>query len=461
MEYEDDVKDKHKMTLTAAWFNLSNCAVGSGILSIPFAFAKMGIIFSILLYIIVTVASWLGMYLLSRTTTILATSSKITKIPRSYRDLIEILVGRIPAILFQILVLIYCFSILVGYLIIIEDLISPVLRWLQLIGITLSESMHTKHVSLFSASIGFIFPISLIRTRSHFKYLSAGAILCVFYFVFLIIFESSVNPFRGVEQLPCWKHEHDVHLFNDFTSIIIGMPIICFALGGHLQSVSLFSELAFPLENEIDDKYLQSNERISKPWNLLRIWSITTASSICFLTIIYVIIGCVSYVCMILPNRAPYGADILRHMIDADPYDGFIQSASLSIGLILLFSYPLFSFPLRAVIDEFVVWCLGDEKTISIAFRYFIETFFIVCCSYIVAITVGDVKVIFGLIGAVGAVLQQFILPSILYFLAHKSALTFYEEPTIYFLSVFIIFFVGLVVGVAACYKILMYSTVL
>lgn len=455
MDEENKEEREDRMTLHAAWFNLSNCAVGSGILSIPFAFAKMGIIFSVLVYIIITVTSWLGMYLLARTTTILATStSQKSKIPRSYRDLIEIVMGRTPAILFQILIVVYCFSILVGYLMIIEDLISPVLRWLQLIGITLSESVHIKHVSLLSASIGFIFPISLIRTRSHFKYLSAGAILCVFYFVFLIIFESSVNPFRGVEQLPCWKHEHDVHLFNDFQSLIIGMPIICFALGGHLQSVSLFSELAFPYEDEMNESYLQSNERITKPWNLLRKWAIITILSMIFLTIIYVIIGCVSYVCMILPGRAPYGADILRHMIDADPYDGFIQSASLSIGLILLFSYPLFSFPLRAVIDEFVVWCLREP--ISKASRYNIETFFIVCCSYIVAVTVGDVKVIFGLVGAVGAVLQQFILPSILYLLVHKN--TFYEEPLFYFLSIFVILVVGLVVGVAALFKILMYS---
>ena len=448
---------KHGMTFTAAWSNLSNCAVGSGILSIPFAFAQMGIIMSVCVYVLVTLSSWIGMYLLARTTAIISTltvsSSQQRLSPNSYRDLVHILLGPLSTVCFQLMILTYCFSILVGYLIIIEELFPPVLRWLQVIGITITETQHFSHFTLLSAVIGLILPISLIRTRSHFKYLSVGAIVCVLYFVFLLSFESSVNPFEGLERMPCWKHDHDIHLFNDVSSAIIGIPIICFALGGHLQSVSLFTELTHSGEIE---EYIDYNSKI---WAVLHKWAVTTALSMLFLSVIYALVGFVSYICMIVPGREPYGADILQHMIDSDPNDGFIQSASLSVGIVLVLSYPLFSFPLRAIVDGFFVYLLPSlNENVSIRTRYNVETLLIVMSSYVVAITIGNVKVMFGLIGATGAVFQQFFLPAVLYLLARNYSGR-KNEPRSLVLGTFLVMVVGCIVGTAAAFKIFLYSS--
>merc|ERR1711879_249340 len=149
----------------------------------------------------------------------------------------------------------------------------------------------------------------------------------------------------------------------------------------------------------------------------------------------------------------PYGADILQHMVDSDPYDGFIQSASLSVGVILLLSYPLFSFPARKIVDDSFLTLLPLGENIPLPFRYSVETFLIVMASYIVAITIGDVKVIFGLIGATGAVLQQFFLPCVLYLLARNYSGK-RDEPKLLVIGTFIVMVVGSIVGVAAVYKI-------
>lgn len=439
-----------------AWFILSNCAVGSGMLSIPFAFAKMGLILSLVVYIIVVFCSWFGMHLLANATWIMGVNSRNSvdrTVPRAYRELIRAIFGPIVTIFFNLFVLIYCFCILVGYLILIRGLIPPILRWLHIETVNFFDLLQSGWASLLILSLCIVFPIASIQNRQYFKYIATGTIICVLYFAFLIVFESSANPFEGVENLPCWRHEHDVHLFNNMQNLIIGLPIICFSFGGHLQSVVLYSQIAFSKTDE--NELLETNQNTDSK---IKRWSSTTALSLLFLTLIYLLVGTVSYVCMIIPGKEPYGADILQHMINADPYDGFIQSASLSICVILIFSYPAYCEPARETLDSILSFFIPAVSTVSKSKRIAIGTGLIIAASYTTAVTIGDIKVVYGLIAATGSVLLQFILPVILYLFSLKYSETGTTNKTM-LLMTFFTFIVGIATAVASCINIIVYST--
>lgn len=442
-------QDDHT-TLTGAWCSLSNCAMGSGILAIPFAFAKMGLLLTLAVYFVVTMASWFGMYLLARTSTLIFLypvdpHANQSDRARTYFDLVHLLMGRRVEMVFRVIVMLYTLGVLVGYMIIMRDLAPPILRWWQVPGMEWLDDGQSGWASLLGVTLFAAIPLSLIRNRVHLQYLSMGAILSIMYFVALIAFESSVNPFQGVERLPCWKQEHDVHLFNNVLNVIIGLPIICFSLGGHLQSVTLFTELsAYPHRASAFSRQIDA----IRMWEMLRRWVWTTALCIAFLTIVYFTIGSISYVCMSQPGEEPYGANILQHLLDVNPYDGFVETASLSIGTTLLLSYPLYCFPLRLVFDH-ALMSVPMMQSVSPLTRHVGETVAIALVSFFIALTVGDVKTVFVVVGTSGSVLLQFILPALLYFRVKRHPEC--HEKSIFFSTMAsLVLVTGLVTAVAS-----------
>ena len=445
-------------TLTGAWCSLTNCAMGSGILAIPFAFAKMGLLLTLVVYALVTISSWFGMYLLARVATLVfhypREENETHDRARTYFDLMHGLMGKGMDRGFRVVVVLYTMGVLVGYLIMLRDLAPPILRWWQVPGMEWLDDDQSGWASLLGVTLFVVIPLSLIRNRVHLQYVSMGAIGSVIYFVALIAFESSVNPFQGVDRLPCWKQEHDVHLFNNVVNVIIGLPIICFSLGGHLQSVTLFTELStYPHQASAYSRQIDA----IRMWEMLRRWVVTTALSIGFLTIVYFAIGSVSYVCMSQPGEEPYGANILQHLLDVNPYDGFVETASMAIGLSLLFSYPLYCFPLRLVLDHALCSMPVVASRSSPLSRHVGETIAIALGSYFLALTVGDVKTVFVVVGTSGSVLLQFVLPALLYFQVKRHPAC-HEQSGFFSIMAGVVLFTGCITAIASLVNLIAFS---
>src|SRR3989338_4014683 len=61
------IKEPGKATPTGTFFNLANCAIGAGILGLPFAFDTMGIGLCIIFWVLVATSSAYTLHLLVKT----------------------------------------------------------------------------------------------------------------------------------------------------------------------------------------------------------------------------------------------------------------------------------------------------------------------------------------------------------------------------------------------------------
>lgn len=132
-----------------------------------------------------------------------------------------------------------------------------------------------------------IFPLACLKRLDSLRYASMFAIVAVLYFTSVVIVYGIIDlnlyrlgrPPSGIplrDQIEYWRWS---------TDIFLGIPIIAFALGGHLQSVSIFRELPNKFRN-------------TASWDKIIIWVVA------FLSAVYISVGTLGYLRYCISNQS-------------------------------------------------------------------------------------------------------------------------------------------------------------
>ena len=105
-----------------------------------------------------------------------------------------------------------------------------------------------------------------------------------------------------------------------------------------------------------------------------------------------------------------------------------IQIASIAIVTVVILSAPLVLWPMRQALDTLIFRGWKDlymDLSWPTRLRYFGLTVVLVGVTYTINAVVGDLKVVFGLTGAIGATVIKVIVPSAVYLkIGHSSPLS-------------------------------------
>lgn len=387
--------DFAKANRKGAFFNVSNCAVGAGILSLPYAFETMGIIQATFIFSIFAVVTCL-------TLQILPLCAKAVG-AKSYEEMIQKAFGSIVTKIFQVIVILYSFGVITGYIVIIGDLLPPIISNWAGKDYPNDYWYFSKVFYQVTITICILLPLACLKRLDSLKFASMFAICSVIYFTLLVVVESAIDfdgyKERGEVQSTGETIGESIVWWNWSTDIFLGIPIMAFAFGGHLQAISIYSEL-------------HPNHRTLSNWSIIAILAVL------FLSTIYLVVGALSYL-RFLPGE---DGNVLEQMLLSEPDNIAIQFATIAMVIVVTLSFPLFTWPMRYSLDRliFYKWISlydpsPEANTLKVKIRYYGLTLSIIFFSLLVATLVGSLEVVFGLTGATGGALIKFIFPAACY----------------------------------------------
>eukprot|EP00002_Diphylleia_rotans_P013778 TRINITY_DN2681_c0_g1_i1.p1 TRINITY_DN2681_c0_g1~~TRINITY_DN2681_c0_g1_i1.p1 ORF type:complete len:456 (+),score=95.89 TRINITY_DN2681_c0_g1_i1:46-1413(+) len=347
-------------------FNLTNTTVGAGVLTIPYAFSKTGLLLGVALMLVVSfMAATCHMLLVD-----LADKTKCT----SYRELAIYTFGPRAGRYMDFVIIFYTTGTLIAYPIIIgsnlPDVFEEIIEgWFG--GDWPFTENEGRALLMCIAMFLVIVPISMLPNLDGLKHTSLMAIICIFYLMIVIIYTYAA----GTDE----SKENDVVYVSGKFDLFLAFPLISVSFTAHYNVLRIYHEY----EN-------RSRERMKR----------VIMASMAIIITLYLTIGVPGY----LAFRADVEDDILTNL---DEGKGWNVVAKLGLVLTIIFSYPLVVFATRSSLHSF----LYPAETPQLR-RLRILTLCLASVSLLVAIFVPDVSVVFSFTGSSFGVLIVYITPS-------------------------------------------------
>ena len=264
-------------TIFSSIINICNTILGSGVLIMPFAFAKVGWGVAIVLVIFSACASAMGMWLLTRVGILydkLITDESNTQfaslrhMPPSFFSLAAITYPPL-ARFFDIAIGIKCLGVSVSYLIVIGQYMPVIM------GLLTDSSLLTAKTTWIVIALIVISPLAFKERLDSLKTTSSIALIAVIYLVILVISYYGIASRDGkIEGIPHEVFPPLTFANLDFIEFLKIFPAFVFAFTCHQNVLSVYNELENP-----------SNTR------LLRIIAVSISSS----CLIYTTMGFLGY----------------------------------------------------------------------------------------------------------------------------------------------------------------------
>ena len=309
-------------------------------LALPFAMKGCGVIFGSILVLIFWALSWYTGRL------VLKCMMPPISGGYSYADLAKESFGPHGTWLVDATVMVFVFGGCVGYLVIIGDVLTPYINQLFVAD--------RRLVMLFFGGV-VCFPLSALRKISLLKYTSVLAIVLICYLVMCIVVLCIVGISDGA------LHSKEIVLFSVNVEFLSILPIISFA---------------FTFHTNVPLVWLEMSEFPSDTKNVSRATFLAT----CICCVTYLFCGIFGY----LSFAEETSDNILTHYNSGDWY---LDVGKIGYSGIIMFSYPLLAFPLRASFDNiFNTWYLKNEHAEISYLRSTLEAFAIFALAYVVAI---------------------------------------------------------------------------
>jgi amino acid permease len=243
--------------------NLANCAIGAGVLSLPFAMREMGAALGLLLAVLVA-----GMIVFTLNT-LLKAGERHDAV--SYQELVLKALGPAASHLVSLTLIIYIFGSCVAYTIIIADSFTAVL--VGTLGADSQLASRDGVILLVAATV--LLPLSLLRRTNSLAPASTLAVVALLYTTAAVVVKGCINisegggdiregdggaaPAAGAVPPPPptgggggkkdWKSgsftlgDHDFDLWRIDAGTVLALPILVFAFQCHIQVLSIFAEL--------------------------------------------------------------------------------------------------------------------------------------------------------------------------------------------------------------------------
>ena len=227
--------------------NLCNATLGAGVLSLPYAISKSGIIIGIFLLLLAATCTDLSI-------NILVEAMHISKC-KSYEEMTMLYYGYYFTILVECCIIIFCLGTNVAYIIAVGDMLE------QTLLSYLDSNLLTRNTSMVLFWICIMFPVSLCQRINSLRYLSVLSTLVVYLLIIAIayhsikfmILEQNVDGSTSIEGM-----YDNIHYWPDsITDVLLACPIIMFSFANQINVCQVYNELSVrtPATMKIVSKY--------------------------------------------------------------------------------------------------------------------------------------------------------------------------------------------------------------
>eukprot|EP00736_Rhodelphis_marinus_P008605 Rmarinus@m.18314 len=403
-------------------FNLSNTALGAGILAFPTAFDKGGYAVTSILLVVVSI-------LATQMVRIIVRAADHYDVP-AYHLLVLRAIGARAARPFALVLLFMLYGACVTYLIIIGDMLShPLNFWIPDDQGFFFDMLRDRLALIAFVGCFICLPLCFVKTLSALASVSTLSLCGVLYTTVAVVI-------RGV------KHVQDHGPADGFVPVRSGkdcvepIPIIVFAFLCHIQVPQIFSELADPLARKTQQPVkgvVSETEPVveSQPEGsaLLRkraesmsgaTWILEQeqrhrrrdemgavgALTMGMCALLYLTVGVFGY----LEFGDSVESNVLNEFADDDE---LINIGRVSIAVVSLASFPVNFFAARVILsDKLPGNDIKDENLKEWRERLITLCFFamVLFCSLIV----DDLGIVFQIIGSTAGVAVMFMIPGFL-----------------------------------------------
>lgn len=377
---DNDVQLLSQSSLFSCYSNLTSTIIGAGVLGLPKAMSQCGWILGSILILLCGFASGMSLHFLS-------VCCKKSIAPYSFYSVAEVACPQ-ASFLIDIAVALKCYGVATSYLIVVGDNMPMAMRTMQYDGFWLNR------VPWVIIAFALVAPLSCFQSLDALKYTSSLSILFILFISVLVVLYS-----MGISGLaPCEGMEDNCSgnrmLFATDSSALSAITIFVFGYTCQQNCFSVINELEQPTQ-----------ARMNKLFSL----SIGTAVFLYF---------AVAY-----SGYLTYGDHVLSDLLRSYPSNAVTGVARVFVSLIVSFHYPLQVNPGRKSILSLWKHFSGgtDPSPNTFRIRYIIITVIFLFTSLIIAVSVSDLGIMLGIVGATGSTIVSYILPGLFYYLLHKE----------------------------------------
>ncbi|KAI8924730.1 transmembrane amino acid transporter protein-domain-containing protein [Entophlyctis helioformis] len=346
-------------SVTASVIDLCNTIMGTGLMSIPYAFATVGLGYGIFLVFASAAATWFSLRLLVSSAQLAYGSASGGRIPShtslfiaqgepSYGALAKTAMGRRGAVWADIAMAVSCFGFAVSYLVAIADSMPAAAAYLfpaDLVGSWLAGVLQNPQFWIF-AFIVVIGPLCYARSVDDFWWFSSTALGAALYLAFVVIGLSFIVPHPHHGRL---VDHPSVPWFSLKLEAFESITIYIFAFTCH-QNI-------FTIYNEIDATYHGSG---LAPETVMRIRRVIDMS-VMSVAGLYLAVGIVGYLA--------FGDSTNVVLFDNLPDTFLVVVGRLMYALLAALSVPIQVHPCRASLDS-ILNTLGYRWRVAHAYGY-------------------------------------------------------------------------------------------
>jgi amino acid permease len=233
--------------------NLINCAIGTGVLGVPFAIRQTGAVLGAATLCVVASISLFTLNVLCRGARVYRASS--------YQELVRKSIGRVASHVVSLILVVYIFGTCVACIIVAADAFTEVNA--RCFGSNF-PILANRELIVSATSVGIALPLSLLRSVEQMTFASAFSVLA-------LLVTAAIVVAKGFEPMSTLIHDDVIHLgvhggpsygqtpwSSDHvsgkdegvikpwvfdTGTVLALPVFVFAFQCHAQVVSIFAEL--------------------------------------------------------------------------------------------------------------------------------------------------------------------------------------------------------------------------
>uniref|UniRef100_A0A672T8X3 Sodium-coupled neutral amino acid symporter 2 n=1 Tax=Sinocyclocheilus grahami TaxID=75366 RepID=A0A672T8X3_SINGR len=360
-------------------FNLGNAIMGSGILGLSYAMANTGIAMFVILLVAVAIFSLYSVHLLLKTAN---EGGSLVYEQLGYKAFG--IPGKLAA---SCSITMQNFGAMASYLYIVKYELPIVIKHanIDVCGVFCSSWYTNGDYLVLIVTMAIILPLSLLRNLGYLGYTSGFSLLCMVFFLIVVIYkkfqipcplpENFINITVNVSQPQvnttdeeCCKPKYFV--FNSQT--VYAVPILTFAFVCH--------PAILPMYEELKDRSRRKMQNVANV-------------SFLGMFVMYLLAALFGYL-----------------TFNGDEYSSTFTGVETDRNIAGVLTFFFFTFQIRTSVNQL----LGASKDFSWP-RHICITVALLVCVNILVIFVPTIRDIFGFIGASAAAMLIFILPSAFY----------------------------------------------
>ena len=440
-------------------FNLANCAVGAGVLSVPFAVSELGVALAALVLPLVAAVVVFTLKVLLRASDVYGAVS--------YQELVRKALGPGAAHAVSVTLIAYIAGSCVAYTIIVADAFASVAAGAGFPNAQVAGAFGVERtVVILVTSVCVLLPLSLLRRTKHLAPTSAVTVLALSYTAYAVVAEFAGGAFAALGDARgraeddgtnatdtgngmgnFTRHRHrangtdvdgdheptdsgaswwfrvsrrgavgsagfrggaaDLWRFDERS--VLALPILVFAFQCHIQVLSIYAELReerrAPGARAEESGKDAEDAKAARRRTMGRV--ATAATTMCLVG--YLAVGACAYL-----SHPDIDSNMLKSYGASDPY---MLVATVCMALSAIGSYPMNQFSARAALDDVLAascgWTPAAPGTAPAA-RHVSQTLAFVLATTATALAVEDLGKVFQLVGSTAGVLVICWVPAAL-----------------------------------------------